>query len=99
MAATVVYLSNGDCCATRAKGIEMRDEREALRSSGKYVRRRVSSKQNATLACGERVNNSPDTDEAGSAGYNLYDHVPTSLYTSSGTNSVVKMRLFANDTE
>lgn len=77
----------------------MRNEREALRASGKYVRRNMSPKQNATLSVVEGVNNSPDTDEAGSAGYNPYDHVPASLHTSPGANSVVKMRLFANDAE
>jgi len=84
MAASFVYVSNGDCCATRAKGIEMRDKSEVLKTSGKYVRRKISSKQNATLSVVEQVNNSPDTDEAGSAGYNPYDHVPTSLHTAPG---------------
>lgn len=77
----------------------MRNEKEALRASGKYVRRKMSCKQDATLSVVERVNNSPDTDDAGSAGYDPYDHVPASSHTSPGTNSDVKMRLFTNDPE
>jgi len=59
----------------------------------------MSSEQRATLSVVERVNISPDTDEAGSAGYDPYDHVPDSLHTSPEANSVVRMRLFTNDTE
>ncbi len=93
MVVLVVCISNGDCCAECATGIEMRIASEAPGATGKYVRRKVPGKRNTTLSLVGLVNSS-DPDETDSAGYNPYDHTPARLHAAPGAARVVQMRVF-----
>ena len=75
----------------------MRNERDVLGTSGKYARPKMPVRRNVKLSVTGKVDNTSDTDATVSAGYNPYDHVPTTLRNTADTNCVVKMQLISTE--
>jgi len=77
----------------------MKNERDALGVSGKYVRRKMLLRENMKLSVAGQVDSPTDTNETAPAGYNPYDHMPATLHDAAETNHVVKLQSIQSDAE
>ena len=80
-------------------GNVMRNERDAPGPSGKYGRPKMPLRRNMKLSVAGQVDNGSETDEAVSAAYNPYDHVPATLHNATDKNRVVKLQVIRTETE
>ena len=96
---SIVSVSNGDCCAKSATGNVMRNERDALGVSGKYVRRKMPLRENMKLSVAGQVDSPTDTNETAPGSYDPYDHMPATLHDAAETNRVVKLQSIRTDAE
>ena len=94
-----VSVSNGDCCVKSATGNVMRNERDALGVSGKFVRRKMPLKENMKLSVAGQVDSPTDTNETAPGSYDPYDHMPATLHDAAETNHVVKLQSIRTDAE
>jgi len=77
----------------------MKNERDALGVSGKYVRRKMPLRENMKLSVAGQINSPADTNETAPGGYDPYDHMPATLHDAAETNRVVKLQSIRTDAE